>query len=463
MAFVSTRERRGGIFTFAAQGLGAALIACAARGDLWFDEIWSIERVQKAGSVLGIFRTRHDNNHILNSLYLHLVGNDAPLYLYRLFAVACGIGSLFLIARIARRWGETEAFCSVILAATSFPLLLYFSEARGYSPAILFALMAWALTVDERTTASRILLFWAASILGLLAHLTFVIVSAAFLVYRRERFIAWHSVPLTFIAIWYISFVRHLKFGAGPVYSYSDVAATAASLLAGVPERSASIGVFLAVAAIVVFGVLTLRRDGDRSWGLYVTVLLIAPLALVWITRPQYLYVRYFVVTFPFFYLLLARLICQHGRPARARWAGFALVLVLVAAQAGRIWTLLDVGRGQYTVALGRMSAASGSRPLVIGSDNDINTRSILSFYEPRVGHAAGIHYIPLGRWSEVPPDWFIRQTQDLFVQPSAAIEIEGGIVYTLVEEYGYAGLSGWRWFVYGRAEDRREPVRPAE
>ncbi|MGZ8867628.1 MAG: hypothetical protein ACXW2P_04725, partial [Thermoanaerobaculia bacterium] len=380
-----TSESRVRGLTLTVQALGALLIAAAARGDLWFDEIWSLERVRGAGTMLAVLRTRHDNNHVLNSLYLHLVGDGAPLYIYRLFAVVCGIASLCVIAHIARRWGHAEALYSVILVSTSFPLLLYFSEARGYAPAMLFGLVAYLLTVGERTTRARIALFWAVSMLGLLAHLTFVIVSAALLVIRRERYLVWHSVPLLFTAIWYVTFVRHLMFGAGPVYAYGDVAAHAASLLIGLPERWASAAVILLVVAIVAVGAGTLRRDHDPSWAFYVAVILIAPLAVVLMTTPRYLYVRYFVVTFPFFYLLLARLLGRYGRPSRARWAIAAcFVLVFTTAQSGRIWMLLDVGRGQYSLALAGMSAASGGRPLLIGRDNDVNTVSLLRFYVPR-------------------------------------------------------------------------------
>ena len=106
--------------------------------------------------MLEILRTRHDNNHVLNSLYLHLVGDGAPLYLYRLFAVVCGIASLWVIAHIARRWGHAEALYSVILVATSFPLLVYFSEARGYAPAMLFGLVvgASATTIAASVSSS---------------------------------------------------------------------------------------------------------------------------------------------------------------------------------------------------------------------------------------------------------------------------------------------------------------------
>src|SRR5262245_13235367 len=55
--------------------LSWALIVAAAVGDLWLDEIWSI-RIAQAVSIPTEIVTRfhHDNNHVLNTLFLWLVG-----------------------------------------------------------------------------------------------------------------------------------------------------------------------------------------------------------------------------------------------------------------------------------------------------------------------------------------------------------------------------------------------------
>jgi hypothetical protein len=398
-----------------------------------------------------VFGIRHDNNHVLSSLYLWFLGTTAPPYAYRLFAVACGIGSLLVIARIARRWTLAEAVASVVLVGTSFPLLLYFSEARGYAPAMFLALAAYALIQESDKPSWRLVaLFWMVSILGVLAHLTFVFVTAALLTIRRERYVALHSVPLLFIGVWYLAFVRDMSFNARLRYSLFDVAAQAGSLLLGIPERWPGVVAVIAVGAVVAGGAFVLRRDGDAMAPFY-PALLIAPLAAVLIMQPDFLYARYFAVFFPFFYLLLARLICR----VPVRWAAVALVAVLVTAQSGRVWSLLAVGRGQYSRALARISAATGPRRIVLGSDNDFRTTMILSYYARRLRHPGGIYYVARPDWSTTPPEWFIAQTQDFEKHPAAAGVLAGGAQYVLVDEYPYAGLSGWRWFVYRRAPER--------
>ncbi|NJL58470.1 MAG: hypothetical protein HC887_01260 [Desulfobacteraceae bacterium] len=118
--------------------LSSALIISAARGDLWLDEIWSLSFALTSHSLTDIFtQFRHDNNHVLNTLFLYCIGEQKMLWVYRLFSVVSGIGSVFLGAYIAKKnWGYPEALCSAVLIGTSYPLVIYYSEARGYAPAI---------------------------------------------------------------------------------------------------------------------------------------------------------------------------------------------------------------------------------------------------------------------------------------------------------------------------------------
>jgi len=69
----------------------SGLIVYCARGDLWFDEIWSIKADESATWVVEIFtRFKHDNNHPLNTLYIYLVGETRHFLsiIYRRLPVA---------------------------------------------------------------------------------------------------------------------------------------------------------------------------------------------------------------------------------------------------------------------------------------------------------------------------------------------------------------------------------------
>jgi hypothetical protein len=78
------------------------------------------------------------NNHVLNTLYLWALGpklvSDYP---YRLLSVACRIVTLAVLAWIPSRRAAIDGLFALVLAGSSYPLVLYWSEARGYAPAML--------------------------------------------------------------------------------------------------------------------------------------------------------------------------------------------------------------------------------------------------------------------------------------------------------------------------------------
>ena len=125
------------------------MIYAAATGDLWLDEIWSIffsESAKSPWEIVSLYK--HDNNHLLNTFYLYAIGRQDTLIFYRLLSMAAGVGSSYLLTTIARKRGELESIFVLLLAGFSYPLILYFSEARGYAPAIFFALLSLFLLIE---------------------------------------------------------------------------------------------------------------------------------------------------------------------------------------------------------------------------------------------------------------------------------------------------------------------------
>lgn len=453
--------------------LSTALIIAAARGDLWLDELLSLSFARTARSVADIFvRFHYDNNHPLNTLFLYWAGVHDTLFLYRGLAVLSGVGSVVLIGFIAgRRWGAPEALCSMVLAGTSYPLVLYFSEARGYAPAIFFALAAYALLLEnlERFSPVRLVLFWTASILGVLSHSTFIMATMAFCVaslaheihaegsFRRKalRFAAHHVLPLAFFAGWYAFFLRDMTVAGGPVHPEWEVVAQASALLIGLPDAPVFLGAAVAgVLAVVGAGAISLRRGGDPQWAFFPAILLLAPALMLAAVRPTYLYFRYFIVCFPFFHLLLSRLACRCHRS----WTGWrrglpvAAVAILVAGQAPRVCSLLTLGRGSYAKALARIAEDSPHDLVCVGSDHDFRNHLLFGFYAPRVPGGERLRYIEQPRWKEFPPDWIIFHSQDLSYHPPGGFTAAGGD-YTLAYEYRFSGISGWSWFLFRREE----------
>ncbi|HVF93745.1 MAG TPA: hypothetical protein VM900_05475 [Sphingomonas sp.] len=156
--------------------LGLALRIAAARGGLWLDEAWSAKLVHDAGTPLGVFlRINHDNNHHLNSLWMHVVGFGAPPMLVRLPAILCGTATIWVAARIAASRGLLASLLTATAFAISPVMVTYGSEARGYASMLLCLLFAILLVDrwlgDAPTASIRRHLAWCFT-LGVLSQLT---------------------------------------------------------------------------------------------------------------------------------------------------------------------------------------------------------------------------------------------------------------------------------------------------
>ncbi|MBN1516784.1 hypothetical protein JXA32_09480 [Candidatus Sumerlaeota bacterium] len=467
--------------------LSSAAIIAAARGDLWLDEIWSLAFAHDARSAADIFlHYHHDNNHPLCTLFLYCVGEPDCLYVYRLLSVLSGIGAVLLAGFVAKEeWGYPEALCSVVLIGSSYPLLLYFSEARGYAPAIFFGLAAYAALRHNLRSRhwATLVLFWPASILGMLSHATFIMLSASLFLaslahqvqahesIRRGimRLLAQHYVPLTFFAWWYVFYLKDMEIGGGPVYRTWAVIGQASALIFGLPDavafHVANITAFHAVAIIfillvVVPGVAILYWRHDLQWIFFLAMLLIMPAAMLILSRPKFLYFRYFIICFPFFLLLLAQLACHCSRlcPPRWRWLAFAPIVLVVAGQIPRDYHLLVTGRGDYSAALEYILAASPDGPITVGSDHDFRNGMVIGFYAHRITGGERLRYLDQSRWLVESPEWIFAHNQDRTFQPIQEHALKGIGVYRLIKVFPFSGISGWNWVLYRRSFEPPAP-----
>ena len=124
----------------------AAVRVAASLDDFWLDEIWSwtfATRVHSAYQILTDLR--HDNNHFLNTWIIYLIGTERHWIFYRLPAVMAGIMTVGLCGLFAKRWGHVEALTALIMTGSSFFLIQYSSEARGYAYVMLFSIASLEL------------------------------------------------------------------------------------------------------------------------------------------------------------------------------------------------------------------------------------------------------------------------------------------------------------------------------
>jgi hypothetical protein len=386
---------------------------------------------------------------------------------------------VLLAGRFAGRRGWLEGLLAMLLTADSYLLIHYSSEARGYGPAVFFDFLAFDfletyLAVGGRWRAVG---FWAASVLSLLSHLMFVLVYAAFVLWSCARLVergrGWrhvlgelavcHAVPLAAFALLYVLDIRHLVIGGAPEYPVTQVLLSTLALTIGGPDTGWQAAVSaIAAAGLVVAALVRLRRAGSDRWVFYLMAVVVTP-ALFAATRPQALFVRYFLGSVAFLLLLLAELF--GGMIRRGGRQRLAACLLLAAILAGNAWHtawLLRVGRGDYLGALRYMAEHTLGRTVTIGSDHDFRNRFVLAYYTKYLGDAKDVVYYDQDAWPQQGPEWLLLHRISEGKPPPTVLP-KSGHRYRLVKHYPHAALSGWDWYVYhklhgaapGTADDR--------
>jgi len=450
--------------------ISAVLMLFSSRGDLAIDEVMSWSKAIESPSWGAIFtQDQNDNNHLLNTCIMRAFGDQRNMFLYRLPAVAFGLGLLALTMISARRLGPTVPLWAGALVGFSYPIVLYSSEARGYAAVMFFSVAAFELLQRnwEKSTPLKLVLFWAALIFGFLAHFSFVMVALALGAWSllRDRLtgmpmrtqllqaVKFFAVPLLFAIGLYLFYIRHMRILGGNVISQSEAVSDGILELLGFAEfhQLRLISAVLA-SALGAWALWKLYQQRRMEWVFFLAVIVLAPAATLILWHPTVIYFRYFCVTFPFFYLLLASLL---GRWAQSsRQAKLIAIVLLAAISCGhliKIGNLIAVGRGNYKSALMDIAAATGSPTIEIGSDHDFRNGWILYFYSRFLPADKKIHYIPKDQHNTGKPEWMIVHCLDPLMQPYPDVEVGTVGKYDLWGVYPYCGASGWSWFIYRR------------
>lgn len=440
----------------------------AASGDFWLDEIWSLNFAKSASSPVDIVtKMHHDNNHILNTLNLYLLGDQENWFNYRLFSIVTGIGLVALLGYISFQRGPLESVTTVLLAALSYPLILYSSEARGYTPSAFFSLLSYALIRSywERKHIAKLILFWITVALGFLSHLSFIYVYFAIIVwslYRvmmREKdvyrlcieLIKYHAFPVMILSVLYRIHIRHIVIGGGEVYDVWNVVYKAIIMSVGAPEKGifGLIGIGSAVA-VFFLGLRLLWQEKTGEWIFFLFVIFLAPALIILIRKPEIIYFRYFFVCIPFFYLLAGHLLSWCFRQVSYGQLVYGAALLLYCS--GNIYrdvTLLDKGRGQYYDAMQFMAANSSGTDIIVGSDHDFRNKTVMSFYSRYLPPGKKLRYVDQNQWPAEGLEWLVTHNQEVDYQPLPHLTMANGITYSLANSFRYSGVSGWHWFVY--------------
>ena len=446
---------------------GAGLRVGLGFESFWLDEAWSYLLSTQASSALEIFGIRHDNNHLLNTLYLYsirdLVGSSHWIF-YRVPALLAGCISLFVLWRLASHWSRSEALVLLALAATSFPLASASAQARGYSLAILCSILYALLArrspgaAEARTSLGLGMI----AVLGLLSHVTFVYTWLAVVAWFASRdgartLLLRHGVPLACIVGLYIGFYSGVEVGGGPSYDRFVTIRQAISQTMALPRRGVLTWLAMAFAVIlIVRGLVLLGRRRD-SRGIFLAVALgVAPGLVILVADPGLLYARYLLLVFPWFYWIVAIVVADELSQGGARRVLAVCVLSLFALS--NLWHATSVireGRNDYVRTLAYIDEHSDGSRLEIGGDHAFRNETVLRFHANRIKSGRPVVYLAKSGWPEQGPEWYLRHDWKAGNDPERMISLGPGLVYQRVVSFEHGPGDGFQWFVYRRAKLR--------
>jgi 4-amino-4-deoxy-L-arabinose transferase-like glycosyltransferase len=434
--------------------LAALLRAPGLFTEFWLDEIRALSNVAAIGSAAEVFTgIHHDSNHWLVSLWMHAVGQEAPFWTYRLPSFLAGVAAVLLVGWLAEVDGS-KPWLAMLLTATSFPLVFYSSEARGYALAALAGLAAllclvrWTESGGRRWHAGYSL----AASFGILSHLSLVLVLVAAVVYSLVlagrgrlslgRALAVQVVPFLLLGALVVVDLRYLGIGGGTREPPGALLAQTASLALGGPIEGRGALLFAALSASVL--VAEIARRVRRYWPnrrsteprSYLWVFFSATALLpVWVALaldPPFLFPRYFLVSVVFVPLLVAGFSSSLGRP----WPAVVLV-VWLGANGHSLLQFAREGRGCYEEALRFLLEASDDDVIAVGSDHDLRNERVLGFYRERMGEEGKrLRYVS----AEGPGD------ADFWIGSYEGSRCDSCV---LLRSYRSSCLSGARWVIY--------------
>ncbi len=478
--------------------LAAALRLLPMSSELWLDELWSLELARSAASPLEIWsgpRHHHDNNHKLNTLVLYCVPDGAPYACFRLHSYVAGLFAVILAGTAGLRRGQLEAGIAALLFAVQSWFVLSSAEARGYALAIALALAAYLCLRRylEHGGWPVLVLFWTCTILGVLAHLTFLHVYLALGVWSVYHFarrrtssggeivqlLRCHAVPVAFFALLYLTDVRGMELGGGPVLAPWQVVGSLLVRGLGLPWSPASAWVsgpvLLAALAVTLLGLWLLRREGCDEWVFYGMAIIGSPLILLgkvlFGLTSMFVYERYFFIPFAFFLLLLAHVLAVIARRSGAGRVAVVALLLLIGV--GNVWRVTEFvaegGRGAFRdvlVYVDRETPDSEAQ-IVVGGNHDFRVPKFVAFYarysgahrpfvyknaprDPAAGLALGL----ASAANTIPPEgvpWLLFHRPDDVAAPDETVKDAFGNEYRQAAVFRAAKFGGWDWYVYRR------------
>jgi hypothetical protein len=461
----------------------ALAICCAAAAlrltglwsDLWLDEIWSLAATGTFSSIRSVFTTHHEINHHLYSAWLYLVGQDASVWVYRLPSFLAGVATVFVAGLIGRRRNDTTALVTMLLVTVSYELVLFSSEARGYSIVILCTLLAYYFLSAQnagRTEVRSAIGYVIAAITGILAQPIFAGVLAAACVWSAVRLwrtrtsvvqaaTQWtmlQALPIAAAITLYVIDWRYVVAGGGTAIQpwFATFAGGFAWALGTPLGRGPVLITFIVLGVVMLLaGLYQLIADKSDDWIFFLCAIVIFPLVLVLARGSEFVYTRHFLPGSALLLVLLGNLLGAGWTRARTtvRLACAAVLVIFASTNALNIVQLAKYGRGQHSAAIWYMADHRQGDALVISGDQDFRILVELSYYIPRLLGSRPWTYVKASEWPAGGPEWIVVQVES-FQSPvvSGDYTDRTGVRYELALDLPTAPLTGLHWVLYQRA-----------
>ncbi len=462
----------------AATLLGCLLRAAASTGALGLDEAWSLRLVAQLHGFGEIFWSlSHDNNHVLNSAWLYVLGQDSPIWLYRMPAVILGTLTVPALARLCWRKGPAAGVIAAVLGAVALPFVDFGSEARGYAGLVLATVLALdesdraidAAVSGDRARCRRASWRLGAAVgIGALSHLTMAypvavlgLTGVARLWTRtgrmRQAFAAtarifWPAAVLSLPALTALmaGILVRGRFIIGDAAPFSlDTLFKGYGgmmlLMSGLSDDAPGLlGVAGALALLAV--VARHRLVAPRSVVLGIAALVVLPGVIAAARLPNVGYSRYFSVCGVVLLAVLAEALgtVWNAGPAGRRRAAVAVSMMATGS------LLLDglaigTGRGGFGQTLDIMRAEGGVR---YATDRPVMADLLLG----GAARGEGVAPVPVpeAAFCAAPPDWYIA-VGTFDARPDGAVTHGAGcrVIYKMREPFAASPLSGTQSTLY--------------
>lgn len=450
--------------------LGAVLRMRGAEGDLWLDEIWTLRLLERVGSIADIFLgIHHDNNHVLNSAWLWLVGPDAPVVVLRLAAVVCGTLAVPAAAAAVRRSGDAAAVSAALLVAAGYFFVHYGSEARGYAAmtlAILLACAALETVLADPSARHAYLAFGLAVCFGAFAHLTMIEATGALCLtaFARSRqrpsgvragaLVALGALGSAPALACFLFGALAPDFQVGAMVPFS--VETLAEGLAGMIRAVFGCGgdwsdATVVVAASGTAAALLALAPAERRWFPAIAIFGL-PILHAAIGLPSQQYPRFHTTAAVGSILLCAEAFAVlWRRDGVARAAAICALGSITIGDGIQLARFFELGRGHYADAVRAIGETSPATYAVDFAKGE--TKAVLGYYSARL--AVGARPVADARWCESPPAWLIvvdlpTGAPDLAERRSAGPE-PCRTPFARFRTFPAWGLSGFTWTLYRR------------